>query len=292
MTGTTKAPRRPARTAAAKAGARSAPPKAAPSVAPESVASPSVADLAALSEDPIVKAPVATPSVAPSAAKAPAAAKTGKPAAAKPGKAPAGAPVAKAPVVAKAISVEVETAATAPSVAEQPAVETVVAVRRTIEQKGKVIMSDVLETTKKYADEAKAKLETAFSELSSKTKANVEKSAKALEEFSDLAKGNVEAMVESGKIASKGLEGLGQEAAEYGRSSFEKVSSAMKSLAAVKSPAEFFQLQSELFSTSFDSFAKETAKTSETVLKLAGDVVQPISTRISVVTEKVRSLSA
>ena len=66
----------------------------------------------------------------------------------------------------------------------------------------------------------------------------------------------------------------------------------MKSLAAVKSPAEFFQLQSELLSSTFDSFAKETAKNSEAMLKLAGDVAQPISTRVSVMTEKVRSFAA
>lgn len=253
------------------------------SVALENVASPSVADLAALSENPIVKAPVAKPSLAKEPVKEPAPVKA-------PAKAPVEVPAAKAPV-AKATTAAVPVAATAQPAAS-PVAEKVVVVRRTIEQKGKVIMSDVLETTKKYADEAKAKLQTAFAEMSDKTKANVEKSAKALEEFSDLAKGNVEALVESGKIASKGVEGLGQEAAEYGRASFEKVSSAMKSFAAVKSPAEFFQLQSELLSSSFDSFAKESAKASETVLKLAGDVVQPLSTRISVVTEKVRSLSA
>lgn len=161
-----------------------------------------------------------------------------------------------------------------------------------IEQKGNEIMPDVIETTKKYTDEAKERLQSAFSEMSEKAKANVEKSTKAFEELSDLAKGNVEALVESGKIATKGVEALGQDAAEYGRASFEKASAAMKSLAAVKSPTEFFQLQSDLLSTSFDIFAKESAKTSEALLKLAGDVVQPISTRVSVVTEKVRSFAA
>ena len=74
--------------------------------------------------------------------------------------------------------------------------------------------------------------------------------------------------------------------------SFESATATMKSFASVKSPTEFFQLQSELLSSTFDSFAKESAKSSEAMLKLAGDVVQPISSRISLVTEKVKSLAA
>lgn len=200
-----------------------------------------------------------------------------------------------------AVSQEVpEAPQPAPAVAEPdngeetapPPVEAVAQMADAPVQKGKIPMSDVLETTKKYTEEAKERFQAAFSEMSEKTKAGVEKSTRAFEEFSDLAKGNVEALVESGKIATKGVEAMGQGAAEYGRLSFEKASAAMKSLAAVKSPTEFFQVQSELLSSSFDAFAKESAKASEALLKLAGDVAQPISTRVSVVTEKVRSLSA
>lgn len=161
-----------------------------------------------------------------------------------------------------------------------------------IEQKGTPLMADVMETTRKYTEEAKDRFQSAFSEISEKAKTGVEKSTKALEELGELAKGNVEALVESGRIASKGIESLGQDAAEFGRLNFEKASAAMKNLAAVKSPAEFFQMQSELLTGAFDSFAKESAKQSEALLKLAGEVAQPISTRVSVVTEKVRSLAA
>lgn len=157
---------------------------------------------------------------------------------------------------------------------------------------GKTVMVDMIETTKNFTEDAKAKFATAFSEIKEKAKVGVEKSSKAVEELTEITKGNVEAFVESGKIAAKGVETLGQEAADFGRKSFETATANMKSLAAVKSPTEFFQLQSELLSTVFDSFAKETAKNSEAMLKLAGDIAQPISSRVSVVTEKVKSLAA
>ena len=153
-------------------------------------------------------------------------------------------------------------------------------------------MNDVIENSRKYTEEAKTRFQSAFADINEKAKTGVEKSTKAIEEIAEIAKGNVEALVESGKIAAKGVETLGQDAAEYGRLSFEKASATMKSLAAVKSPTEFFQLQSELLSGAFDAFAKESAKTSEALIKLAGEVAQPISSRVSVVTDKVKSLAA
>jgi len=127
---------------------------------------------------------------------------------------------------------------------------------------------------------------------SKNAKASVEKSTKAIEEFSDIAKGNVEAMVESGKIAAKGMETLGQEAVDYSRKSFEKATASFKSFATVKTPTEFFQLQSQMFSSSFDDFTKEAAKSSEAMMKLASDVASPLTARVTVVTDKVKSLAA
>lgn len=157
---------------------------------------------------------------------------------------------------------------------------------------GTKMMNDVIETGKKFAEETKAKLETVYADLNEKAKVSVEKSTKAIEEFSDIAKGNVEALVESGKIAAKGFETLGQEAVDYSKKSFEKATASFKSFSTVKTPTEFFQLQSQLFSSSFDEFTKEAAKSSEALIKLAGDVASPLTARVTVVTDKVKSLAA
>lgn len=157
---------------------------------------------------------------------------------------------------------------------------------------GTKTMNDYIEKTKTFADNAKAKFETAYADFNEKTRAGVEKSTKAIEELSDITKGNVEAMVESGKIAAKGMETLGQEAVDYGRKSFEKATASFKSFSTVKTPTEFFQLHSQLMSSSFDDFTKEAARSSEALLKLAGDVAQPLTARVTVVTDKVKSLAA
>ncbi len=157
---------------------------------------------------------------------------------------------------------------------------------------GTKIMNDVMETGKKFAEDTKAKLETAYADMNEKAKASVEKSTKAIEEMSDIAKGNVEAMVESGKIAAKAMETMSQEAVDYSRKNFEKATAALKSFATVKTPTEFFQLQSQMFSSSFDEFTKEAAKNSEAMMKVAGDIAQPLTARVTLVTDKVKSLAA
>ena len=153
-------------------------------------------------------------------------------------------------------------------------------------------MNEMMESSKKMVEDAKAKMETTFADLNQKAKASVEKSTKVMEEMSDIAKGNVEAMMESGKIVAKGVEAMGQEAADFGRRSLEKATASMKSMATVKTPTEFFQLHSSFLSSSFDDFAKEAAKHSEAMMKLASDMAQPLSARATVVSDKMKSLAA
>lgn len=157
---------------------------------------------------------------------------------------------------------------------------------------GHHIMNEAIETSKKFAEDAKARLQTLVTGFNEKAKVAVEKSSKTAEELGDITKGNLEAFVESSKIAAKGFETLGQGAAEYGRQSFEKTSATLKSFASVKSPTEFFQLQSDLLTSAFDALASESARTSEAVLKLAGEIAQPISSRYAVVSDKLKTLAA
>jgi len=234
----------------------------------KSVAAPAIIEA---KKEPVKKEPVKTPVKTQEVAPQPAPVRTPAPAVEMRAE-PAVAPV-KAPFAA-------ETASTArPPAQAEPT-------------KGISIMTDVTETAKTYADEAKNRFQGAVAELNEKAKTAVEKSAKLFEELGDLTKGNVEAVVESSRIAAKGVETLSQDAVEFSRKSFEKSTATFKSFAAVKTPADFFQLQSELLSSSLDSFAAQAARNSEAVLKLVGDVAKPLSNRVAVVTDKVKSLAA
>lgn len=133
---------------------------------------------------------------------------------------------------------------------------------------------------------------TVFGDVNERTKTTMERSARIVEELADLTRGNVEALVASSKVAAKGIEALGQDAAEYGRKSFEEASTVLKGLAEVKSATDLFKLQGDYARAAFDAAIAESARVSETVLKIAGDVAEPITSRYTVAAERVKTIAA
>ncbi len=206
-------------------------------------------------------------------------------------------PVVEPVVAAVAAPVEPIAEVAKPVIEEivEPAIETVA---ETVEAVAAPVTEIIEETAPQMADtaskgiytmEAIEKSQAMFAELNDKAKAAVEKNTKLVGEMTELAKGNVEALVESGKIAAKGLETMGQDASEYSRKQFEQATATMKSLAAVKSPADFFKLQSDYVRSAFDSMVAETSKNTEAFIKLAGDAAQPVSNRVAVAMEKIKT---
>ena len=192
------------------------------------------------------------------------------------------------PAVEVASQEAVETVQPAAEPAEVAVAETVNVTEAGVETAADTIVKEVstMETT---IENNTFKAQAFFSDFNDRTKAAVEKSTKLVEEANEFAKGNLEAVVESSRIAAKGFETLGQDAAEYGRKSFESATAALKTLATVKSPTEFFKLQSDYVRGAFDSYVAEASKNTEAVLKLAGDAAQPISNRFAVAAEKVKT---
>jgi phasin family protein len=187
---------------------------------------------------------------------------------------------AVAPIAVEAAAVEIATIESAPAaapVATQPKGPTMTdTITNTVEQ------------TKNFAQDAQAKATAMFGDVNTRAKAAMERSTKLFEELNEFNKGNVEALVESSKVAAKVAEQLGQNAAETARKNFEQATAALKSIASAKTPTEFFQLQSDYARSAFDQLISETSRNSETMLKLAGEVFQPISNRFAVAAEKIK----
>lgn len=193
-----------------------------------------------------------------------------------------------APVVEAMSQEVVETVEVATEQAEAAVAQTINAAEAVIETAADSIVKETSTMATNFENNT-VKAQALFTDFNDRTKAAVEKSTKLVEEASEFAKGNVEALVESSRIAAKGLETLGQDAAEYSRKSFESATAAMKTLATVKSPADFFKLQSDFVRGAFDAYVAEASKNTEAVLKLAGDAAQPISSRFAVAAEKVKT---
>lgn len=157
-------------------------------------------------------------------------------------------------------------------------------VTETVQKETEKMNTEATQTFEAATDKGQA----VFADMNQRAQSAMEKNAKLVEEMNELAKGNVEAMVESTRIATKGFESLSQEAAEYGRKSFEQASATVKNMAQVKSPTDLFKLQSDYVRSAFDMYVAEASKTTEHMMKLAGDAAQPLSNRMAVAAEKVK----
>lgn len=197
------------------------------------------------------------------------------------------------PVVAKPVVAPISAAKLAPQAAAKP-----VAPRRApAKRKSLQVQTPTLGTGKPKLAQLKENFmatpfdftifQTAFADIQGKAKAALEKSTAALGEANTFTKGNVEAIVASGKILSSGLQDLGATMVAETRGAFETLTADAKELAAAKSPTEFFQVQSALVRKQFDGAVAQASKNTEAFLKLANETVAPLSSRVTLAVEKV-----
>jgi len=86
---------------------------------------------------------------------------------------------------------------------------------------------------------------------------------------------------------ASGLQELGSTVAADSRSAFETITADVKELASVKTPTEFFQLQSTMLRKNFDGVVAQASKNTEAMIKLATEAFLPITSRVSLAVEKV-----
>ncbi len=132
----------------------------------------------------------------------------------------------------------------------------------------------------------------ATEQFAAKFREMMEKQMAGMTEMTEFAKGNVEALVASAKAATAGAETIATTVVEHGRKRFEDTSAAMRAMASAKTPQEAMQLQSEFARGAFDAGVAMWSKLSETMLKVSGEVSQPLSNRAALATEQAKTLFA
>jgi phasin family protein len=137
-----------------------------------------------------------------------------------------------------------------------------------------------------------APFQTIFTEANERGQELAKRSQKVAEELADLARANVEAVVEAGRLATEGARTIGQDVVAKQRDSFEQAADAIRSFAEAKSPTEYLQLQGDFARASFDRAVAESSKLTESLVKLAGEAFQPLSNRASANAERFNTLVA
>ncbi len=146
------------------------------------------------------------------------------------------------------------------------------------------IMTEVQDKTTDYS----AQVKDGVADLQARAKTAYGKGSEIAAEMGTFTKGNVEAVVESGKIFASGMQDIGKTYVADAKTAVEVVTADVKEVAAVRSPTELMQLQTKIASRNFDATVAAVSKNAEAWIKLTNEAFAPISGRMSVAMDKVR----
>jgi phasin family protein len=150
-------------------------------------------------------------------------------------------------------------------------------------------ISPVIEALKETISEKPAGLPELVSDLK-KTQAEVathmEKVMKSAEEFVSFGQGNVEAVIKASQLLATGLQDLSKHFAATVQASVDEATANMKALTSVKTPKEALDLQSAFAKTAIEKTLAETGKITDASMKLAEQVAEPITARVTLAVEK------
>ena len=203
----------------------------------------------------------------------------------------------KAPAAKKATPVKKAAAKTVKKTASKTPVKKPVLARKAAVKTSKpaapktnpvIKLKDTIMATAKNTDIA-ATAKDVIADVQTRAKTAYAQTTVLASEATEFTKANVEAVVESGKIFIAGAQELLKDNVETGKTVIETVTEDAKKVAAVKSPTELFQLQGEIARRNFDAMVSYGSKRTEAWVKLYNEAFAPISNRVSVAVEKVKT---
>ena len=140
---------------------------------------------------------------------------------------------------------------------------------------------------------AKAKTATVQSikaDVQDKAKAAYAKGAAVAGELGTMTKGNVAALVVSGKILGAGLKAMGEDSVADGKQAVDTFMADLKAFSSVKSPTEFFDLQFKVAKRNIDTAVALGGKNGKAFSKLASDVAAPLTGQAKANVAKLRAV--
>jgi phasin family protein len=139
------------------------------------------------------------------------------------------------------------------------------------------------------AEAAMSNGKAAMEQVTAKSKEAVEASMKSMDEMTEVTRANVDALMVSAKAATAGVEQLMAHLTEASKKSFEETSAMVKTLTSAKTPNDLMQLQSDFAKTQFDEAVAQYSKMTEMMVKLAGEVMEPMQNQMAIATDKLKA---
>jgi len=117
----------------------------------------------------------------------------------------------------------------------------------------------------------------------------LKKMMKSPEELVAFGQANMEAFVKSGQIWSAGMQELTKQMASTAKATFEESMSTFKALSTVKSVKEALDLQSSFAKAALEKAMAESNKLTDASIKLTEETLAPITARVTVAVESLKT---
>ena len=108
---------------------------------------------------------------------------------------------------------------------------------------------------------------------------------KTAEELVIFGQGNVEAVIKSGQVLATGVQMLTKQMAATAQANLEETISTLKAIATARSVREALDLQAALARSTIEKAMTQSGQVAESTLKLTGQVVAPIASRLTLAVE-------
>ncbi|MEM6944239.1 MAG: phasin family protein [Pseudomonadota bacterium] len=135
-------------------------------------------------------------------------------------------------------------------------------------------------------------VETLAAEAQKSVEQNVEKMQKSMEDVAGYGQQNFDAIVESGRVAAKAVEGINAEIMALSKKSYEDGLAAAKEMTSAKSVTEYFEKQTAYTKASIDTMVDAANRMADLFSTAAKDAAAPITERVNASTELFRTVNA
>jgi hypothetical protein len=146
-------------------------------------------------------------------------------------------------------------------------------------------------TVKSVTADVQSKAKAFAADVEGKAKMAYAKGSVVAGEITAMTKGNVEAVVASGKILGAGLKELGQESITESKQAASTVAADFKTMTTLKTPKDFFEFQFKLAKRNFDTAIALSSKNGKAFGKLASAAAAPLSSQVKANVAKLRAVA-
>ena len=117
---------------------------------------------------------------------------------------------------------------------------------------------------------------SSFEQIATQSREAMEQSLKTVSAVTEMTRGNVDALLDSTRAASSGLQAIAQDVSAYTKDSMERTASAARALTQARTPPELFKLQSEFARAEFATAIAEYTKLSQAMFQTMTAIFEPL----------------